>query len=631
MAQAQVGIQSDFERTYGIDSPSAPEGKHARLPLPELQVPSLTPWDLGWHGLPEPTSYFEKTLGYKPIPPPSDKLRFPPLPFTSEKHPSGTVLQKAHPSSSSMPRDEKSFYEALQSIKAEIRQMNAHYHRVLSGAQQQQEQRTAFANVTTQPLTNPHEQVDQRRDSQSFCSGIRGLDARLELMEFRLDRLDDRLPSLEPGTPPETPVSHAAQLVDLVLPEDSTLTTPWTPLVTSTQTSQPSHATEPEIPTLGLPIAQAQDVGFFDPCLEDLATLIPYSESHLWYSDVTLFIRKLKRVSRTHRILNIEQCLRGEALRWWHDGIGPNGIHELDNKPLEVWYEALMKQFGNHMAMDSLLLFVKDQFILQDAAAGRQLIEDYGRYILKLVRHTQIPDEEQDNIAKTFIHSGLDPLIQANSKHPNEFKTAMDYLTYLKGREFTWPQLWRDHDGPRRSGTRMWLERKGTLLKDHWEYQVAQRERHVEEERRKQEDRYAAEEQRRQDDRRAEEERHRREERHAEHGRRRAEDSRGEGTGRETRESRETRGDDRRPHHPARSAAAQARLENHQPRRVQSMQQLPRHSPDPYYNSEPVARQRQNAHRASRPHPGPRTYQAYVEDESDVELTRALRNSAVEY
>ncbi|TKA80332.1 hypothetical protein B0A49_03645 [Cryomyces minteri] len=433
MAQAQVGIQSDFERIYGIDSSPAPEGKHARLPLPELQVPTLTPWDLGWHGLPEPTSYFEKTLGYKPIPPPSDKLRFPPLPFTSEKHPSGTVLQKAHPSSSSMPMDERSFHEALQSIKAEIRQMNAHYHRVLSGAQQQQEQRAAFANATTQPLINPHEQVDQRRDLQSFRLDIRGLDARLELMESRLDHLDDRLSSLEPGTPPETPVSQAAQLVDLVLPEVATSMTPWAPLVTSSQTSQPSHATAPEIPTLCLPIAQAQDVGFFDPYLADVAMLIPYSESHLWYSDVTLFIRKLKRVSRTHRILDVEQCLRGEALRWWQDGVGPNGIHELDDKPLEVWYEVLMRQFGNHTAMDSLLLFVNDQFIPQDAAVGRQVIEDYGRHILRLIRHVQISDEEQDNIAKTFIHSGLDPLIQANSKHPNEFKTAVDYLTYLKG------------------------------------------------------------------------------------------------------------------------------------------------------------------------------------------------------
>ncbi|KAF2234143.1 hypothetical protein EV356DRAFT_515804 [Viridothelium virens] len=317
--------------------------------------------------------------------------------------------------------DEQSFQQALQSIKAEIQEMNNYYSNVLRDADKA---RAPPMNTTMLPV-HPHPLPQPGAPTfwqlfQALRTDVRGLDARLELLETRYERLEERLSRLEPGTPPETPAPSTTQLVDLDPPEIASSTTSW-PL-------QGEKADEDTV--AGLPLATPGDIGYFDP-KEDDGTTSRSGDYH----DVMFFVEWVRRVAKEKRILCLRSCLRNRALTWWLT-LDADTRHAMENGNVGLACNELVRHFAlsQHEAMVEL---VHKKYTEKDITAGRKLYEDYGLNIYRFCLHARFKGDQFHHMAKMFMYHNIAPSLFSYFPEPTDdpSETALDYLYKLQQRE----------------------------------------------------------------------------------------------------------------------------------------------------------------------------------------------------
>ncbi|KAI9693532.1 MAG: hypothetical protein M1820_009184 [Bogoriella megaspora] len=320
--------------------------------------------------------------------------------------------------------DERSFQEALQSIKKEIQQMNSHYTSVLRTAEKVSQPPLAPPMMPTQVQAAGQPDPSLKQLLQSLRSEIRGLDARVELMEARYDLLDDRLDRLEPGTPSTTP--STTQLVDLDPPEIATSTTAW-PL-------KDDKDTEKKTPEL--PLAEPDDIGYFDPQEHGLILTMggPYYAKP-YYHDVMFFTKEVLEVAKEKKITCLKSCLRNKALVWW-SFLDTQTRNDIQNGDMEKACSALVSHFA--ISRDTVFReLASEKYTNQDALAGRDIRDDFGMKIIRLLMHAGFKGAELDKCAKIEIHKRL--LLGAHSPMnpppplvPLPNQTVMEYLGVLR-------------------------------------------------------------------------------------------------------------------------------------------------------------------------------------------------------
>ncbi|KAI9658229.1 MAG: hypothetical protein M1821_002362 [Bathelium mastoideum] len=319
--------------------------------------------------------------------------------------------------------DEQSFHHALQSIKAEIQEMNNYYSTILRDADQARASTTATTAPSVQPQAIPQPgSPSSWQLLQGLRTDIRGLDARLELLESRYERLEDRLSRLEPGTPPETPAPCMTQLVDLDPPEIASSTTAW-PLQDEKANDNPPS---------DLPLAVPDDIGYFNP--KDSGPMSTCIGVQQIYHDVMFFTASVRAVAEKKRVLCIRSCLRGRAQLWWAFLL-PDTRAAIESGNVELACDELMRHFAlpEHSAFVAL---VNHKFTLPDLASGRRLCEDYGQEIHRLCLHARLSGDQLCHTAKLFIYNNLDPdifyMFPEPADDPDE--SIIDYLHKLRER-----------------------------------------------------------------------------------------------------------------------------------------------------------------------------------------------------
>lgn len=213
---------------------------------------------------------------------------------------------------------------------------------------------------------------------RALRSDIRGLDARIELIEDHIENLSDRLDALEPHrfTPPASPAFSTCK-----------------------------HDGEPKIADLpkavsdlratNVPNAEVSDIGYFDPSYRNDLT------QHSITSDIATFLAKLKRTSRTKRIVNSEQFLRGAALHLYMLGYKTTGdnVYELEDGRLDL--EAFEGVFLPLFKPQALDLMKSETYTLADLHSGRRLVEDYALKMFDLARYLDGDDSDEK---RKFVH-----------------------------------------------------------------------------------------------------------------------------------------------------------------------------------------------------------------------------------
>ncbi|KAL9093983.1 MAG: hypothetical protein Q9165_003653 [Trypethelium subeluteriae] len=319
--------------------------------------------------------------------------------------------------------DEQSFQHALQSIKAEIQEMNSYYSNVLRDVDKTRAPPMNTTMLPVQPQPQPLPQPGAPTFWQLFQAlrtDVRGLDARLELLETRYERLEERLSLLEPGTPPETPAPSTTQLVDLDPPEIASSTTAW-----------PLQGEKGDEDTVGaLPLATPEDIGYFDP--KDGEGTTSRSGD---YHDVMFFVEWVRRVAKEKRILCLRSCLRNRALTWWLT-LDADTRHAMENGNVELACNELVRHFAlsQHEAMVEL---VHKKYTEKDITAGRKLYEDYGLNIYRFCLHARFKGEQFHHMAKMFMYHNIAPSLFSYFPEPidDPSETALDYLHKLQQRE----------------------------------------------------------------------------------------------------------------------------------------------------------------------------------------------------
>lgn len=341
---------------------------------------------------------------------------------------------------------EERFYTSLSQLKTQLEAMNRrtaslldhHNQRTEVGIISGQAQRQSFLKVP-EHLQLPNGPVFWQL-FQSLRSDVRDLDARIERVEDRVESLSDRLDQLDrcQFTPSQSSSSTRKEFMASRDVFDESVSS----LHTVPQTGQGSRAMYPtETHKL---VAAIEDVGCFDPEIAMEAETSMYSH-HLRTSDVIVFVAKLKRASRTKQIVNVEQFLRGSALRLYRIGFGIDGTNVFDSEDghcnVEQLAAALILVFGRHAEASGLMDAKKHT--LTDTLEGSRLIQDYAFSMLELGRHLPDCSPEQARRA-TFLK--IQSSLQAS--YPGVFgvqslkkvKTLQELLVHLHRLE---------HDHPR--------------------------------------------------------------------------------------------------------------------------------------------------------------------------------------
>jgi len=207
---------------------------------------------------------------------------------------------------------------------------------------------------------------------------LRGVETRVEVIENRVETISSRLDELEPPqfTPPSTPMSTAKS--EVTVDNQPPLTQQSSPPVAQSFTS--ANAKE-------MPDADISDVGYFDPSVEAAD-----GDEDLDTYDVITFFAKLKRTSRTKRVVRPERFFRGTALRLYIFGYKNDGTntYDLEDGCLNIiaFEEVLMSLFRPR----TLELMKNETYTLSDFQNGRRLVEDYALKLLGLGRYLKSND-----------------------------------------------------------------------------------------------------------------------------------------------------------------------------------------------------------------------------------------------
>ena len=162
---------------------------------------------------------------------------------------------------------------------------------------------------------------------------------------------------------------------------------------------QPGQDAAPATARSDTPRFIASDVGFFDPFYDgksnDTAPGMEHAGKDTYFRDVTVFIDRIKDVSRVKgaELLrnNLQICLRGEALKWYTCQLTDNEKRLLtyDNN-VEEWGSALLKRFGPTKASE-MTIIVKERYSLNNTIRRREPRE-YAMIIIRAAQVTKLGD-----------------------------------------------------------------------------------------------------------------------------------------------------------------------------------------------------------------------------------------------
>ena len=147
------------------------------------------------------------------------------------------------------------------------------------------------------------------------------------------------------------------------------------------------------------------DIGFFDPFYDnkssDIGPGMEYTRKETFFRDVIIFIDWIKDVGRTKGIelvqLNLQLCLRGEALEWYTFQLtNAEKCLLMYGQELDKWISFLMERFKplKNVGMAQLL---KEQYTITDALWHREPWE----YAIAIVRAAKVAKLD-------VIHNQLD-------------------------------------------------------------------------------------------------------------------------------------------------------------------------------------------------------------------------------
>lgn len=213
-------------------------------------------------------------------------------------------------------------------------------------------------------------------------TALKQLHTRLETITEQLDDFGLNHPHL---TPPETPVS----------------TVQHEPQPGSQHYSSPVWR-----PTTIKPSATVEDVGgYFDPH-DRLSSA--YHNSKPVIVDVSTFVARVNRVRRTKTIANIQDFLKGSALRWYDIGLKTDGSHMFDDSnrdfDLNAFCDSLITLFGFPGCLSAWMI---GQIYPNNPPVGRSvLLEDYVFRALEAIRHNPVSDHrhvDPDAILKRAV------------------------------------------------------------------------------------------------------------------------------------------------------------------------------------------------------------------------------------
>lgn len=273
---------------------------------------------------------------------------------------------------------ESSFHHSLHQLRLHLDDMNQRTAHLLRNRQDQQDREMRSDSLTLP--TGPAFWELYR----ALRTDIRGLDARVELVEDRIQNISDRLDALEPlrmtppGSPP--PVNGAGQsdYVSNLRCSCSSGTTTTAADITSSHAGKEPNQKE---------IANVTDVGIFDHSLSE------DTEEPLATADAMTFIGRLKRTSRIKRIIDVEQFLRGSALKAYRLGVQSDdgiNIYETENGELNIpMFQEMMFALFEREALQRL---ENEKYTLDDLQNGRPLVEDYVFKMLTLARYLDLQD-----------------------------------------------------------------------------------------------------------------------------------------------------------------------------------------------------------------------------------------------
>lgn len=229
---------------------------------------------------------------------------------------------------------ESDFYLSLRQLRSQLDDMNRRTALLLQNGREQTNR-----EVCTDSLSLPTGPAFWQL-YQALRSDLRGLDARVELVEDRIQSISDRLDALEP-----------VQLTPLGSPTISGGNADYAASTIGSNNSNEGSDTGKPCPSRSMtnlaasdaPLADVSDIGFFcspgysgDDRSEPLAT-----------NDVFTFMARLRRVSRTKRIVTGEASLRGAAQQMYRLGYRSDGTNDYEEDDGHVKLYALEQMLLN--------------------------------------------------------------------------------------------------------------------------------------------------------------------------------------------------------------------------------------------------------------------------------------------
>ena len=186
------------------------------------------------------------------------------------------------------------------------------------------------------------------------------------------------------------------------------------------------------------------DVGFFDPFYNnksaDTGPGMEHTGKETFFRDVVVFIDRIKDVSHTKGTelvrLNLQLCLRGEALEWYTSQLTDAEKRLLTyGQDLDEWVTFLMERFGPPKSIGMAQL-LKERYMINNATRHREPRE----YAMAIVRAAKVAKLKTVHNQLDIIWNGLDVEFQSDIDPPDTNTTLNQFLRAMDRRKHQWWQ-----------------------------------------------------------------------------------------------------------------------------------------------------------------------------------------------
>ena len=206
---------------------------------------------------------------------------------------------------------------------------------------------------------------------------------------------------------------------------------------------QPTPAATPPPPDANQREWKAEEVGFFDPGLEDANDAsITTVGRHSFYRDVYAFVDRLKDMAKqrpSDKLRTIlPECFRGEAQIWYSVELSEFEKDLLRAVPLEQWYEALVKRFKTRTPR-ALELLQREKYTLGDARSSK-----HPRvFAQNILRHAKAAEVGSIQNQLTMAWNNLAVEFRIHIPEPTASTTVRHFMEQLDGQADMWMELAR--------------------------------------------------------------------------------------------------------------------------------------------------------------------------------------------